>query len=742
MLESITVRDCATYDADGVEITDLKKINFIYGVNGSGKTTITKFVANPTDPQYGSCSKVWKNGVRIKALVYNKDFREENFGKGSIEGVFTLGKASKDEIEEINKLQAELANVKSEGIDKKSTIERLEVDKEQAENNFKEEAWKDVYTKHKAHFAGAFTGVKSSKDSFKKKLLEEFSKNSLTLESFDDLKEKADTILDTEPVQLTLIPVCDFARLTEIETDPIWAKRIIGKADVEIAELIQKLNLNDWLNQGREFLQDDETCPFCQQSTITIDFRKQLEDYFDEAFTNDTKLVKSLSEEYERLSAELIENLESIETDEKEIADSKLDQMRFSASLKTFISQLVTNKEKINTKIKESSRSIDLLPTSSQTDELKAQVIEANEQITKHNALVANYTKEKALLISQIWKYLIEEYRNNIEAFNKKINGLQTGIEKLINEKAELGNTYKELEEKIRIKNKNVTSVQPSVDEINRTLKSFGFTNFEIVPSSTEKNQYQVQREDGSIAEATLSEGEITFITFLYFLQLCKGSTSAENITQERVLVIDDPISSLDSNVLFVVSTLIKEVIKQVRAGTGNIRQIILLTHNVYFHKEASFINSRETRNGDTHFWILRRNKNKTTVQSFGKENPIKSSYELLWQELRNRDHNSVTTIQNTMRRIIEHYFKILGKFGDHELIDCFSDAEEKEICRSLLCWINDGSHTIPDDLYVEHQGDTSDKYFAVFERIFEQTQHHEHYKMMMGQALMETKVA
>ncbi|MBK6750570.1 MAG: AAA family ATPase [Acidobacteria bacterium] len=71
----------------------------------------------------------------------------------------------------------------------------------------------------------------------------------------------------------------------------------------------------------------------------------------------------------------------------------------------------------------------------------------------------------------------------------------------------------------------------------------------------------------------------------------------------------------------------------------------------------------------------------------------MKNSYELLWQELKNRDHNSVTTIQNTMRRIIEHYFKMLGKFGDDELIDCFSDAEEKEICRSLLCWINDGSH-------------------------------------------------
>jgi wobble nucleotide-excising tRNase len=81
---------------------------------------------------------------------------------------------------------------------------------------------------------------------------------------------------------------------------------------------------------------------------------------------------------------------------------------------------------------------------------------------------------------------------------------------------------------------------------------------------------YQIQREDRSIAEETLSEGEITFITFLYYLQLAKGGTSEENVTEERVLIIDDPISSLDSNVLFIVSTLIKEILKDVKLDKGN----------------------------------------------------------------------------------------------------------------------------------------------------------------------------
>jgi len=277
-----------------------------------------------------------------------------------------------------------------------------------------------------------------------------------------------------------------------------------------------------------------------------------------------------------------------------------------------------------------------------------------------------------------------------------------------------------------------LTSIQPTINEINRLLKAYGFLNFEIVPR-TEDGFYEIQRENGTIAETTLSEGEITFITFLYFLQLAKGGVTEETVNDERVLVIDDPISSLDSNVLFVVSTLIKEIIKEIKSGTGNIRQLILLTHNVYFHKEVSFIHGRTKTCKNTNFWILRKNDKITTLQSFLIENPIQSSYELLWQELKINGLNSRLTIQNIMRRIIENYFKLLGKYGDDDLIQKFTTKEEKDICRSLICWINDGSHSINDDLFIELQDRTIETYKKVFKEIFLLTKHEGHYNMMMN---------
>nr|WP_248730067.1 MULTISPECIES: AAA family ATPase [Halomonas] len=119
--------------------------------------------------------------------------------------------------------------------------------------------------------------------------------------------------------------------------------------------------------------------------------------------------------------------------------------------------------------------------------------------------------------------------------------------------------------------------------------------------------------------------------------------------------MIDDPISSLDSNVLYMVSTIVKSLVRDIKEDSaGNIKQLILLTHNVYFHKEASFQGSRSNGCRDTHFWMLRKSRNITSIKPYGQENPIESSYELLWREIKEWQHNSGITLQNTMRRIVE----------------------------------------------------------------------------------------
>src|SRR5690606_13562463 len=127
------------------------------------------------------------------------------------------------------------------------------------------------------------------------------------------------------------------------------------------------------------------------------------------------------------------------------------------------------------------------------------------------------------------WKLIIEEYKTEITKFNTEKNGLNASIVALKTQIDTKIAQYNSLNAEIKNLSKNVTSIQPTINEINRLLKSYGFLNFEIVPT-TEDGFYQIQREDGTIAETTLSEGEITFITFLYYLQLAKGGVSEDSV--------------------------------------------------------------------------------------------------------------------------------------------------------------------------------------------------------------------
>lgn len=303
-------------------------------------------------------------------------------------------------------------------------------------------------------------------------------------------------------------------------------------------------------------------------------------------------------------------------------------------------------------------------------------------------------------------------------------------------------------------------SLKPAVDNVNRMLRLSKFGGFNIQMSSENAYSYQIRRNDGSLVEESLSEGEVTFITFLYFMQMVySGGNNGDNIAG-RVIVIDDPVCSLDADVMFVVSELIQQIIDSVRGrktprtsvpewsfsldvDTGKrkinmffpvkgILQIIVLTHNVYFYKQ---ITERQQRD-DTRYWKLMKRKEVSIVREYGKENPIRSEYEMLWDVIRkfHYDGDCSVSIQNVMRRIIESYFVIMGGYNKRKLIpDNFSDdPDEMTIVNSLARWADEGSHGFAEDLYAVNSYEMNEKYLRVFERLFVKLGHEAHYRMMM----------
>jgi wobble nucleotide-excising tRNase len=360
----------------------------------------------------------------------------------------------------------------------------------------------------------------------------------------------------------------------------------------------------------------------------------------------------------------------------------------------------------------------------------------ANGLVVSHNKMVANLTQERSTLTSQVWKYVLEELKTDLAAYKATRDGLDKAITAMnVQIVAATTDKTKKVGEICELE-KQTTSVQPTIGAINALLMSFGFQGF-LLAKTASGTSYKLIRSDGSDAKATLSEGEKTFVTFLYFYHLLKGSVSDSGMTTDRVVVFDDPVSSLDSDILFIVGSLIKGLFDEVRLGTGHIKQIFVLTHNVYFHKEVTYSRKRPNNGvlSEETFWIVKKPGlvSKLAAQT---TNPIKTSYELLWAEVRKPERSNLA-IQNTLRRILENYFKILGGIELHELCTKF-DGPEKIICNSLCSWVHDGSHYTHDDLYVSIDDSMVEKYLKVFREIFVKERHIEHYKMMMGDAFVE----
>ena len=396
-------------------------------------------------------------------------------------------------------------------------------------------------------------------------------------------------------------------------------------------------------------------------------------------------------------------------------------------------SKITLNIKRLEDKYKEPSQIVQLESILSVANTIENVIDAANAKIAQHNTVISNLGCERQDLTAQIWKYILASeldstlttYENDRDNVRKSIQGITKGIGTATNAKIQKVTDIRELE-------RVTTSIQPTIDSINGLLSSFGFQGFSIATSDS-GTSYKLVRLDGSDAKGTLSEGERAFVSFLYFYFLLKGSESESGMTIDRVVVFDDPVSSLDSDVLFIVSSLIKRVFEDIRAKSGYIKQVFVLTHNVYFHKEITF-NARRHNDAlsDETFWVVRRLSQGSEVIQH-QSNPVKTSYELLWNELRIANGSS-TAIHNTMRRILEAYFTILGDLDFAAICEKF-EGQEKQICRSLFSWVHSGSHSTFDDLYVSIDESQIAWYREVFGNIFTKLGHSAHYRMMMRNA-------
>ncbi len=213
-ISQIILKNVATFDENGASFENLKPINFIYGANGSGKTTTSSFLKNlaengteDKESKFADSRIEWYHNKNLKIEVYNKQFKEEQFRNSQVKGIFTLGKKTNENLEKIES-KRELINEKNKKkIENEISLQNLTQKKKEKEKDFTDSCWEKLYKKNEENFKETLEGFKR-KEKFKEKILNEFKDNKHNqseqsgIVRLEELREKIEIVFSKNQTEL------------------------------------------------------------------------------------------------------------------------------------------------------------------------------------------------------------------------------------------------------------------------------------------------------------------------------------------------------------------------------------------------------------------------------------------------------------------------------------------------------------------------------------------------------------
>ena len=428
-----------------------------------------------------------------------------------------------------------------------------------------------------------------------------------------------------------------------------------------------------------------------------------------------------------------------------------------------FASKVKNNLTLIDSKIEKPTSVVEIEDVTPDLLDLNYYVEQFNEAIYQNNQNFKEREENQKKFLPMLWGLIAFRLEGDVESYRLKLDKISQEYKELLGKITVHKAIVDDYASRIKALAAEATSVQPAIDEINTLLDESGFEGFKIVRSDKVKDGYKIVRRDKSTA-VRLSEGERNFIAFLYFYHTVKGSLSSDGIVRNKIVVVDDPISSMDSNAIFLVSSLVREMIEVCnnnvnygeRGVQGDyIKQLFVMTHNAYFHKVITY--NQVSRYQSVNFYLVDKLDNtssvtlcwdysKTSAGDMVNINPVKNSYAALWAEY--RDLQSALPLLNVMHRILDYYFlDICGYDGltirqrilvtgrknfVTENPDGSEDRTKLQLASHLLEFISAG---VSDDVHFVTPSCDVEKLKKVFEMIFKEMGQIQHYNMMIERA-------
>ncbi len=731
MLTEIKLNDIASFKHEACLQTD-KPINFVYGLNGTGKSSFTRYLAHRDDPKYAQCSITPAiDSEKEEILVYNQDYISEIFvDLEYLPGVFTLSRQNKKAYDAIKKATQKLdeLNVQDKAIEEAQ--QNSDATFAAAAAQVRDKLW-EIKTKYSGGdrvLDYCLEGYKGSKVSLFCRVKDTEIIKDEVLRPIEILKQDLIQLTATEGRSYQLLPELPSLPIKE-EDIRLLKKVIVGNQESTISTVMDEFANATWVKRGIEYIdKDGHRCPFCHQETITDDYLQELQSYFDESYERDIQALQLLENELNDALARIAPN-----TSFEDIPIIVPLREKYLLAFQNCKAALTASLATVRLKIEHPNIEHELTTCQEEVSAVNAIIIEANNQITAFNSRVANLPYVKESIKEEFWKFQRREYDTTLSVYDSAVKAHDKDTVDNNKKKEELENQRKQQRAIIATNQKDVVNIDEAITHINNNLQSIGITDFHIAKCEG-KNAYRISRAEEGEEKifTTLSEGEKMLISFLYFIETCTGRPTADAPEKKKIIVIDDPISSLSHIHVFNVSCLLREKFIDKIDGKHPFEQVFILTHSLYFFYEVVY-RKKETREECEKLFRMAKNAEGSYIEEM-KYSEIRNDYETYWAVV-NDPNTPPILLANCMRNILDYFFGFVGRLEFNNIfnIDALKDVRFTAFCH----YMNRESHNGPENISDYKEINYAD-FQKALELVFKKTGFGEHYKKMSKVAAMK----
>ena len=621
---------------EGNNVVLFKPINIFYGRNYSGKTTVSRIIRaletghisdKYENPQFEVSIKdiadttqknLTSHGKKIR--VFNEDFVKDNLrfiinSDESITPFAIIGGNATIEAE-IQELKNDLGN--NEDGNESGFYLELKNATANANNALRayQAATNQLDQQLTTKALDRTTGIKYKSDKFgdqnytTTKLLSDIEialKNSFQPLTDDEVSQKT-TLLNERinpDIQMIAKPNLDL-NIINVKAKELITKSISSSNKIEL--LLKDAILNRWVKDGRQIHKGNfEKCSFCGND-ISEGRWKELDSHFDEESEKLEKEIETLISEVETAIRNLDSQIQVNKNSFYSKFHSKLDRL---ISLKqNIVDSLKNESNRIKTSLLERKNDllnsrpyIDIIDNSKRLEWCWTIYENFRNQANDYSNLLENeQTKAKKLLrLREVSDFVKTIQYTTVRA---KIQTLKDASDAEIQKKQTVTRKIQQQIAQIEDKERLMKDEEKGALKVNEYLNNFfghDFLTLQAIEQTDKKIRFEIIR-NGKKAHH-LSEGECSLIAFCYFMAKLED---VETKGSKPIIWIDDPVSSLDSNHIFFVYSLINAEI----IAKQEFEQIFISTHNLDFLKYLKRLPSASNKTLCNYFLISREKEN------------------------------------------------------------------------------------------------------------------------------------